>query len=158
MKRLEETFAIDAGAHQFYIQDDGDVGNFGEIWTQQVVNDRLGVLSRGVAIRALRADVVPVKVELYTNEPEEELSGWDHVAEASLEIITGHVAVVGCFDGLVGAPRIALTSGTYAVRIFSGGLDTLNGNGIDGDDHYRVVLWPDGYRPPRVLKRWVRPR
>ena len=31
----------------------------------------------------------------------------------------------------------------YRARIYYGGLNSLSEDGLEGDDHYRVVLWPD---------------
>jgi hypothetical protein len=51
------------------------------------------------------------------------------------------------------AARIAVAPGTYRARIFYGKLDSLRSNGLEGDDHYRVVFWPTPAVMPRVLKK-----
>ena len=40
------------------------------------------------------------------------------------------------------AARIAVVPGTYRARISYGSLDKLSTDGLDGEDHYLVQLWP----------------
>ena len=40
----------------------------------------------------------------------------------------------------------------YRARIYYGKLDALSEDGLEGEDHYRVVLWPGDPTPPVVLK------
>ena len=53
----------------------------------------------------------------------------------------------GGFGGVTGladylrAARIDLPLGTYRARIFYGNLDSLSDNGLQGDDHYSIVMW-----------------
>ena len=55
-------------------------------------------------------------------------------------------------------PRIPLARGNYAVRIYSHGLNSLSEDGLEGGDHYHVVLWPtDEDQPAQVLKRYPEP-
>jgi len=36
--------------------------------------------------------------------------------------------------------------------LYYGKLDTLINNGLDGDDHYRIDLWEQAFKLPKVLK------
>ncbi|MEV5479995.1 MULTISPECIES: hypothetical protein [Streptomyces] len=55
-------------------------------------------------------------------------------------------------------PRIPLTPGAYAARVYSRGLHTISEDGLDGEDRYHVVLWPtDEDHPAQVLKRYPEP-
>ena len=60
---------------------------------------------------------------------------------------------MGSTDYYPDAARIPVTPGMYVVRVYYGGLDTIRDLGLEGDDHYRVVLWPGPARPVTVLKR-----
>jgi hypothetical protein len=46
---------------------------------------------------------------------------------------------------------VTLQPGTYRVRAYFGGLDTVSADGLEGDDHYRVVLWPAPAQEPVIL-------
>ncbi len=60
--------------------------------------------------------------------------------------------VFGCTDDPNAALRIAVPAGDYAARVSHGGLDTLSEDGLDGDDRYRIQLWPGPVRPVTVVK------
>lgn len=52
------------------------------------------------------------------------------------------------------AKHLPVSPGSYRVRVYYGGLNTLSADGLDGEDYYQVVLWPEKYRSPAVLKKW----
>jgi hypothetical protein len=106
-----------------------------------------------VGIGTARNVTVPVTVEVLPAPPQDALDGWDHVAEASLDAPSGILVISGCTDYLPDAPRISVPTGSPRVRAYYGGLDTLSEYGLDGDDHYRVVVWPSSPGPVEVLKR-----
>lgn len=151
-------FNLFADYFQFYLQDDDiDVGDFSHSWTPEAggLETRLALATRGVAVATERNMTVPVEVVVQPDEPADtpdEFARWDHVAEASLEVTTGRIVVAGCTDYFYSAARIPVEPGTYAVRAYYGALDTLRENDLEGDDHYKVVLWPAEPRPRRVLK------
>ena len=45
--------------------------------------------------------------------------------------------------------------GTFRVRFLFSGLGTLSADGLEGQDRYRVVLWPGEAGPLRVVKQWA---
>ena len=47
-----------------------------------------------------------------------------------------------------------IARGSYQLRALYSGLDSLSEYGLDGDDVYRVVLWPGPARPLSVVKQW----
>ncbi|MDW4736332.1 hypothetical protein NQ293_26040, partial [Escherichia coli] len=51
------------------------------------------------------------------------------------------------------AARIDVAPGTYRVRVSYGGLDTLSEDGLEGDDRYRLQLWPAPPIAVRVVKQ-----
>ncbi|REK88251.1 hypothetical protein DY245_22375 [Streptomyces inhibens] len=81
----------------------------------------------------------------------------EHVTQASLALPSGRLLIsMQEFDDEL--PRIRLTPGTYAVRVYSNGLHTISEDGLDGEDRYHVVLWPmDEDHPAQVLKRYPEP-
>lgn len=68
------------------------------------------------------------------------------MTQASLALPSGRLLIsMQEFDDEL--PRIRLTPGTYAVRVYSNGLHTIFEDGLDGEDRYHVVL-AHGRRPP----------
>ncbi|MFA4914997.1 MAG: hypothetical protein WC590_15290, partial [Burkholderiaceae bacterium] len=53
---------------------------------------------------------------------------------------------------------LPVAPGTYRVRVYCGGFDTLSEDRLDGDDHYRVLLWPAPPDDVQVLKQYPHPR
>jgi hypothetical protein len=56
-------------------------------------------------------------------------------------VTSGRLVVAGCTDYFPDAARIDVPPGSYRARIYSGNLNSLSDDGLDGDDHYRVALW-----------------
>lgn len=86
---------------------------------------------------------VPVTIEIRDGAPDEPLGEWDQMNECSIEITSGRLVVAGCTDYFPDAARIELPPGHYRARILYGDLETLSGDRLDGDDHYKVVLWTE---------------
>lgn len=111
----------------------------------------LGVARGTLCILTARYDVVPVTVEIWHASPQDDFDRWDHVVEASLEIASGCIAVHGPWDYWPEVPRIAVAPGVYRARVYFGGVYTVSADEFDGEDHYRVALWPAPAAPPKVL-------
>jgi hypothetical protein len=92
---------------------------------------------------------VRLEVILRSDPPDSDFTGWDNVAEASIEIRSGCLAVSGPETYETGA-RVRLPPGTYRVRVYAGGIETVK-DLTDGQDHYRVVMWPGPYQAPALL-------
>jgi hypothetical protein len=95
---------------------------------------------------------VPVVVEVQDSKPENDFAEWDHVTEASLDVPSGIIEMEGC--GGHNPMQVQVKSGLYRVRMYQTGLGMLSENGLEGNDHYKIVLWPDVLIPPTVLKKW----
>lgn len=156
---MEYAFNLDADYFQFSLEEESDLSDgscgapIAEGWTAQTVADMLVVVPHAIAVGTARYAIVPVTIELRDDAPPaDNFDGWDHVTECSIEIGIGRLVVNGG-DYWPDNARIPVPPGTYAVRILYGGLDTLSEDGLEGDDHYRVLLWPGAERPPAVLKR-----
>ncbi len=151
MKRLALTLFADY--FQFYLQDERAKGDLSDSWTEQAVVDMLALAPGTIGVGTVRNMNVPVVVEILDEAPSENLDAWDHVTECSIEIPSGRLVVAGCTDYFPDAQRIDVAPGSYRARIFYGRLDGISPNGLDGDDHYKVSLWPHKSKNPSVLKR-----
>jgi hypothetical protein len=138
---------------QFYLQDEVVKGDLSESWTEQAVADLLALAPGTIGVGTVRNMDVPVIVDVLDAPPNEPLDRWDHVTECSIEIPSGRLVVAGCTDYFPEAQRIQVVPGAYRARIFYGRLDSLSEDGLDGEDHYKVSLWPSETTGPVVLKR-----
>src|SRR5262245_44330484 len=103
-----------------------------------------------VVILPARNMSVPVEIEIHDSEPPLHPDGWDHIAEASLNLPGGELQVHRCTLGPVA--DWTLEPGWYRVRSCQGGLATVDG--LEGNDTYRIVIWPAPPADICVLKQW----
>jgi hypothetical protein len=153
----EYRYELFADYHQVYLQDEQADGDLSESWTQRAVDILLALAPGVIGIGTVRNMTVPVTVQVTDKQPHDDLEDWDQVNECSLNVSSGQIVVAGCTDYFPEAARISVTPGWYRTRIFYGGLHTLNDDGLEGADHYRIVLWPETETEPRVLKQRAQP-
>jgi len=147
-------YKLFADYHQFYVQDESVEGNLSDSWTPDAVARDLAVAPGTIGIGTARNATVPVVVEIADGEPDDAMDGWDQVTECSIEVASGRLVVAGCIDYFPDAARIEVPPGSYRARIYSGNLNSLSDDGLNGDDHYRVVLWSAASGPILVLKAY----
>lgn len=141
---------------QFYLQDElasEDLPSH-NIWAGDAVNKLLALTPGVVYVGTVRNMTVPVTLIVTDSPPSaHDFDVWNHINECSLDVPSGRLVVAGCTDYFPDAPRLAVAPGCYRVRIYYGGLRTLSPDGLEGDDHYHIILWPAPYDEPRVLKK-----
>jgi hypothetical protein len=147
-------FKIFADYHQFYLMDDDIQPPIPADVTNEDCRRRIKVAPHIVVVYPVRNMTVPVAIEVLNAEPNLDLAAWDHVAECSLDIPSGRIVIAGCTDYLPECSRVTIKPGAYRARVLCGGLDTLSKNGLEGDDHYEVLLWPAPPRDLEVLKQY----
>jgi hypothetical protein len=146
-------FRLFADYFQFYLQDESAEGDLSSSWTDETVAQLLALAPGTIGVGTVRDMEVPVDLELRDDSPSDDLNVWDHVNECSIEVPSGRIVVAGCTDYFPDATRVEVRPGTYRARICYGGLDTLSEDGLEGDDHYKIVLWPSPAEDMRVLKQ-----
>ncbi|RYE51609.1 MAG: hypothetical protein EOP21_00955 [Hyphomicrobiales bacterium] len=146
------TFDLFADYFQFYLQDEEASGIDGDSWNDEATERMLAVAPGALAIGTVRNVDVPISVEILESEPPNDLENWDHVTECSLVITSGKLVIAGCTDYFPDAARIDVAPGTYRARISGGGFDSVAKHWDDGEDMYRVQLWPGTRIEIRVLK------
>ncbi|HEY0603811.1 MAG TPA: hypothetical protein VGD58_12910 [Herpetosiphonaceae bacterium] len=149
-------FTINADHFQFYLEDDTIDRDTALLWSDQAQKDRLDVLPGLIAVATERfGGEVAVAIEVVPREPTDpDFDVWDHVVECSLEVEAERVLLTSAEADISNAPEVVLPPGTYRARVYYANLDSV-GDELDlqGDDHYRIVLWPGMPMEPRVLKR-----
>ncbi|SEL81534.1 hypothetical protein [Rhodococcus maanshanensis] len=146
-------YELFADYFQFYLQDEATDGDLSDAWTDEAVARMLAVGDGAVGVGTARNMDVPVTVELLDAEPALDLADWDHATECSLQVRGDKLVIAGCTDYLPDAARIPIAPGSYRVRVYYGGLDTLSEDGLEGDDRYHLRLWPAAPIAPQVLKQ-----
>jgi hypothetical protein len=146
-------FDLFADYHQFYLQDDLVNGNLADSWTQEATDRLLAITDGTIGVGTVRDMTVPVDVEVLDAEPQDSFDEWDQVNECCIDVRSGRIVVAGCTYYFPDAARIQITPGMYRARIYYGKLDSLSEDGLEGEDHYRVLLWPGEPTPPVVLKK-----
>jgi hypothetical protein len=122
-----------------------------EDYTDEDVSRRIKTGPYVVVIQPERDMAVPVEIEIYDAEPEYNPDEWEHIAEASLHLPTGHLQVHECTGGP--AADFEVTPGWYRVRSMHGGLNTIDESRLEGDDYYKVALWPAAPTEVTVVKQ-----
>ena len=137
---------------QFYVQDETAVGDLSDSWTPDAVARLLATAPGTVGVGTARNMQVLVEIEVSDSAPEIDSASWDQVNECSIDVPSGRIVIAGCTDYFPGAERIEVAPRTYRVRVFYGSLGSVSEDGLDGDDHYRLVLWPSTPCEATVLK------
>jgi len=135
---------------QFYLQDEQSGASLADAWTEEANRRRLAVAPDGcgVGVGTARNMTVPVRVEVRSRPPRGGLRLWDHVVECSIHVPSGRLVVAGCTDYFPNAARIDVAPGWHRARVYYGGLKSVSPDRLEGEDHYRVALWP---APPSVV-------
>jgi len=143
-------FRLYADYYQFYIGDSGTEPDTAspDFWSEWALENRLPVGPGIVGVGTSSYDFVNVVVDITDAAPVDDFQEWDQVAEASLDVTSGGIAIDGCLSYVEAEVKIRVAPGTYRVRIYYGNLAE------EGADHYRLVLWPHEYAEPRVLKKY----
>ena len=148
LRRLEGN--VWASYSQFYVVDgERGAGSVGDVWDGRALERHLGVLDGLVAVATVGTTATPVVLEAWAAEPPLD-DGWDHVAEASIDVQTGRV-VLAEVEGPTEL-ELGVEPGSYRVRVSGAGLDAASG--YDRGDRWRVQLWPAPAGKPRVVRWW----
>ncbi|MBL8796205.1 MAG: hypothetical protein JNM56_20065 [Planctomycetia bacterium] len=141
-----------ASHHSLYVQDSLAWNNPEEVsFDERTTADRLAVGQNVLVIGTGSHGNVKVVVEADDVEPPLDLSEWDHVTEAGIDVPSGVVLVMGClsYQGLFFWVR----KGHRRVRCCHANLQGSVECG-KGRDWYLIQIWPAEPAPARVLKRW----
>jgi hypothetical protein len=99
-------------------------------------------------------------IDVVNTPPAVDVGQYDHVAEASLTT-SGTITVAQVFDYSESdaemRPQLKVPPGTYRVRAMFQGLEPVTPDAIDSPAFYHLVIWPDEYQPPAVLKQFIPP-
>ncbi|MGY5779884.1 hypothetical protein [Rhizobium sp. LEGMi135b] len=124
-------------------------------YTDETITRRITAGPHAIILHTVRNMTVPIRIEWHDRRPPPSLDLFQHVAEAYFGCPTGELVVAGLTDYDPTAARLPVKAGPLGVRVNMSGLDTLSEDGLDGDDHYLVQLWPEAEpEDERLLKIW----
>jgi len=152
LKAVKKRYDVFADYFQFYLWDEGERPEAPTEYTEEDTYRRIKAAPFVVVIQPIRNMTVPVEVEVTDAPPALVPETWDHIAEASIELPSGRLEIHECTGGSVDV--LPIVPGTYRVRAYFGGLNSLSDDGLDGEDRYQIVLWPEPFAPVQVLKQF----
>jgi hypothetical protein len=94
----------------------------------------------------------PLRIEVGAGPPRDDSTDWDHVVEVPLPLPSGRLV----FEASGGGPatEAVVPPSTYRARI--SGRDFVAGVGeIEGDETWRVQLWPAPEAEPALIRYWT---
>ncbi|MDX3540194.1 hypothetical protein PV721_39015 [Streptomyces sp. MB09-01] len=148
---------------QIHVLDDESEGDLSDVWTEQAVLDGLGVTDGALAIGTDINVTVAVSVHVLTQQPDDDNDDFEHVVEASLNLVSGSLVVLGCTDYFPDAARFDMPAGWTRIRASRRNLAAAAFPDPDCEDEpedteeIRLQAWPAPYSQPRIIKRWTRP-
>ncbi|MFF0290930.1 hypothetical protein [Streptomyces sp. NPDC005262] len=146
---------------QIHVTDAGLDGDLSEAWTDQAVADQLAVAPAALGIGTAVNVNVHVTVRLLPLEPGDDSTEFDHVVEASLNVPSGQLVVLGCTDYCPDAAKFDVPAGWTRVRVSRSNLARAVEADIDSDESpetwekVRIQVWPAPEAEPKVTKRWA---
>ncbi|MEU2074492.1 hypothetical protein [Streptomyces sp. NPDC013489] len=151
---------------QIYVMDDDSEATetgIGDVWTEQAALDGLGVDEHALAIGTAVNVTVDVTIDLLTSQPDDDSDDFDHVVEASLNLASGRLVVLGCTDYIPDAARFDMPAGWIRIRTSRRNLQAAAFPDPDCEDEpedmeeIRIQAWPAPHSQPDIIKRWTPP-
>ena len=135
------SFQIFADYNQILLHDDSCEGDLSGLWNGKTYEQMIVTSSNSLSISTARNVDLPVEIVICDDKPLATYEKWDHIVQCSLKVTSGSLVVRGVSDYLQNAARISLESGQYTVWVFYGGLNTVSNDCLEGEDHYKIILW-----------------
>lgn len=152
---MKREFTIYVDHFQFYLEAEGVDPDFERLWDKTSIAEGLaasyGVIAVGTARYGGDTHVV---LEVLDARPAGPLDEWDKVMECSIEVLSGSVVLSTPEMGIFEETRTPVSPGVHQALVYYGNqhLVPRNGADIEGDDHYRIALWPGEITMPRTVK------
>lgn len=145
---------------QIHVSDADSDGDLSDAWTDQALSDHLAVAQDALGIGTAVNVNVSVTVVVLPQEPSDDSSEFDHVVEASLDVSSGRMMVLGCTDYGPDAATFEVASGWNRVRVSRGNLARATQADVDSDEDsettekIHIQVWAARESPATVTKRW----
>jgi hypothetical protein len=135
-------YKLFADYFQFYIQDDSSDIKMPEQWDESAMSHAINISDGIIVVGTVRNTFVPVEIEIIDKKPNYIYDEWDKINECNICIKAGSLVIAGCTDYFETASRLKLEPGQYGVLVFYKNLAKLSEDHLNGDDLYKLILWP----------------
>ena len=98
-----------------------------------------------------------IKGELIVSKTENkqiDYNKYDHIVEGGLDITSGNLEILDCPNTKVEL-ELKVNPGKYRVRVYSSNLASADIDEDEGDDYYKIEIWPDSNMERKVLKQYM---
>ncbi|MET9952410.1 hypothetical protein ABZ135_12800 [Streptomyces sp. NPDC006339] len=144
---------------QIHVLDGESEGDLSDVWTEQTVSDGLGVTEDALAIGTAVNVTVAVSVDVLAEQPVDDSDDFDHVVEASLNLTSGRLVVLGCTDYFPDAAQFEMPVGWTRIRAsrrnLAAAVRSESDRTPEAIEQVRLQAWPAPYSEPHITKRWT---
>jgi hypothetical protein len=145
---------FDTSYHQIYVRDKETPQDTGDInfWTEDATRSRLAIGDSilGIGLQCYGSFKGEL-VLLDSKNDNIEYNQYDHIVEGGINVRSGILQVLDCPHSNVEL-EVKVNPGKYRARIYSLNLASVVDD--NGDDYYRVEMWPDLNGELTVLKQY----
>jgi len=143
--------------NQFYISDKESPNNTASdsFWTEKAHNQRLAMEDGVIGIGIQSYGHVKGELNLLSSvNNDKDYSKYDHIVEGGLNVKSGTLQVLDCPNSEVEL-ELKIKPGKYRVRVYSSNLVTADMDEVEGNDQYKIEIWPDSNMERKVLKQYI---
>ena len=148
-------FDFETSHNQFYIVDGTDRKSMPSynFWKPDALTARLAVEKGIVGVLTLSYGHIKGEIRILLKEFDLiDFNQYDHIVEGGLDVKSGILEVLDCPTSKV-ACQIELEPGLYRIRIYSSGFKDTDLDEMEGNDYYRIEIWPGNTLERKLLKQ-----
>jgi hypothetical protein len=138
--------------YQFYILDAESpaITDAPDFWNEAADKRKLAIGQGILGVTVAKYAEIKVEVDVLDAKPKIDTHA-DHIVEASLNIASGTLQIKDCtaFDTIL---ELKLDKALHKIRISSYNLGSVKND--EGDDYYKVEIWPNDALETIILKEW----
>jgi len=152
---MNQTFNFYTQYHQFYIGDKLSSAkvNLEDFWTDDAYEDRLAIEKELIGVRTQSYGNIKGEINILDVENTYiDTSKYDHIVEGGLIMESDTLVILDCPNTNIEF-KIKINPGKYRVRIYSSNLKSVVED--EGDDYYKIEIWPDSNMERKVLKQYI---
>jgi len=129
--------------------------NSAKFETVEAITDRMGVEEDQIRVGIECYGHVKGELEFLENANTSiNYSLYNHIVEGGFETKSGIIQLQDCPNSFVEL-GVKVKPGRYRVRVYSSNLKGFDTDEDEGDDFYKIEIWPDISMDRRVLKRLI---
>lgn len=153
----KQKFNFDTQYYQFYIEDGSDKNKGPSsspfFWDEKALNERLALTNGVIGVKTESYGNIKGEIEILNHENTDlNLDNYDHVVEAGIHIQSDKLQILDSPNSHIEV-SIKIIPGIYRVRIYSYNLNSVIDD--DGNDYYRIEIWPSKETERKVLKQYI---